>query len=148
LHFNVYALTPWISWTLFFGVTLGAFLRAGAEERLACLALLSSLTMTKVFRDTTWSGIQWGALTGDIFMLGVLVVIALRSKRYWPIWAAGFQLLNLITHLSRSIDPKVEAWAYISAQVLFSWLCVIAIGVGVRAAWRERVRVASRLGPS
>ncbi|RAK57384.1 hypothetical protein [Phenylobacterium deserti] len=144
---NPYVLTPWISWTLFVLVVAGAILRGGLEERLAAGALMLSLALSIIFRDPTYSGLQWGAFAGDLVLLGVLLFLVLRSARFWPIWAAGFQLLGVLTHLGRVLDPKVQPWAYASAQVIWTWALTVAVGVGVLAKWRER-QTASALTPA
>ena len=61
----------------------------------------------------------------------------MRTPRYWPLVAAAFELLCVVTHVARIIDPGVMAWAYATAQVIFTQLVVVAIGVGVWNHWRE-----------
>ena len=69
----------------------------------------------------------------------LLTWIAIRSPRYWPLFAAAFQLLCVIIHVARLIDPGVRAWSYATGQVIFSQMVVIAVGVGVWNSWRGNV---------
>ena len=82
-------------------------------------------------------GTQWSAFASDVGLLVILVVISLRTPRYWPLAAAGFELLCVVTHVAKIVDPGVYAWAYATAQVIFTQLVVVAIGVGVWNAWRD-----------
>lgn len=93
--------------------------------------------MTIALRDRSWVGTQWSAFGADAGLLILLTAISLRTKRYWPIFAAGFQLLCVITHVARTIDPGVRAWAYATAQVIWTQLVFAALGVGVWNTWRE-----------
>ena len=67
----------------------------------------------------------------------LLTAIALRSPRYWPMFAAAFQLLCVVTHVARVVDPGVRAWAYATGQVIFSQWVFFALGVGVFTHWRR-----------
>ena len=118
-------------------VCAGAFWKGGREEQLAAGGVLLSFALTVALRDRSWAGIQWSAFVTDVCLLVLLTAIALRTERYWPMAAAAFQLLSVITHLARMIDPGVMAWAYATAQVIWSQLVVVAIGVGAWNAWRE-----------
>jgi hypothetical protein len=117
-------------------VCAGAFWKGGREEQLAAGGLLLSFALTVALRDRSWAGIQWSAFVADICLLILLTAIALRTERYWPMAAAAFQLLCVVTHLARLVDPGVRAWAYATGQVIWSQLLVVAIGVGVWNAWR------------
>ena len=119
-------------------VCVAAVLLGGREEKLAALAFLISWAATLLLRDRSWVGMQWGGLFADLGLFLAFFGIALRSSRYWPIWAAGFQLLAVVTHGARLIDPNLGAWAYITAGVIWTWLVMAAMAVGVYECWRER----------
>ena len=117
-------------------VCAGAFWKGGREEQLAAGGLLLGFALTVALRDGSWGGIQWSAFVADVCLLVLLTAIALRTERYWPVAAAAFQLLGVVTHLARMVDPGVMAWAYATAQVIWSQLLVAAIGVGAFNTWR------------
>ena len=105
---------------------------------MAAGGLLLSLAITLAMRDRTWAGTQWSAFGADVCVLGLLISMSLRTDRYWPLSAAGFQLLCVATHVARIVDPGVHAWAYATGQVIWSQLVFVALGVGVWGTWRER----------
>jgi hypothetical protein len=123
-------------------VCASAFWKGGREEQLAAGGLLLSFALTVALRDATWSGTQWSAVVADVCLLIFLTTIALRTVRSWPLAAAGFQLLCVLTHVAPAIDPAVRAWAYATAQVIWSQLLVVAIGVGVWNSWRRERQLA------
>ncbi len=131
---------PWFGVTLTVVVCVGAFWKGDREEQLAAGAFLLSIALTLAFRDPSWAGTQWSAFAVDIGLLAFLTIIALRTKRYWPLAATAFQLLCVLTHLARIVDPGVRAWAYATGQVIWSQLVFWALGVGVWNTWRGRVQ--------
>jgi hypothetical protein len=139
---------PWFGITLTLVVCAGAFLRGGREEQLVAGGLLLSLAVTLAMRDRSWAGTQWGAFVADTLLLGLLIAIALRSQRYWPLAAAAFQLLCVCTHLARIADPAVHAWAYATGQVIWSQMVFWALGIGVWNTWRHGAHPAAIDDPS
>ena len=145
LHHHL-ALPPWFGFTLTAVVCGAAFWRGGREEQSAAGALVLAWVATLVFRDPRWVGTQWAGFTIDLVLLTLLTLVSLRSARWWPMLAAGFQLLNVITHVARMVDPGVRAWAYATGQVIWSQLVLVALGVGVINAWRRTHAIAREMG--
>ncbi len=112
--------------------------RGGLWERKAANAMLVAWLFTKLVYRYQGQQTEWGILAVDVGLLALLVWIALRSDRFWPIFAAAFHLLALVTHGARMIDPKVLGWAYITAGIIWSYLAVAAVGYG---AWTARAGV-------
>ncbi len=132
-----YVLPAWVGLTITVIVCGGAFWKGGREEQTAAGGLLISWIATLILRDPTWAHAQWGAFGADVCLLLLLTAIALRSPRYWPLFAAAFQLLCVVTHVARVVDPGVRAWAYATGQVIFSQWVFFALGVGVFTHWRR-----------
>jgi len=112
------------------------------EERLigACLGI--SCAVTVIARDMSWPRIQLATLGGDVLMLVLLFVISLRTKKFWPLPAAAFELLAVMTHVAKIIDPQLHQWAYVTANVIWTYLIFAALGVGTWNAWRARRQLA------
>ena len=70
-------------------------------------------------------------------------LLATAACRVWPLWAAAFQLLGVITHVAIMADRTISGRAYYVAAVIWSYLVVIALAVGTWSAWRRR-----RLSPA
>lgn len=132
------ALPPWLGLAVLFAVSAAAFLKGGSEERLTAACLLMNVTATVVLRDPSWPHLQWAAFGADLVQLAALVWIALRSPKYWPLAAAGFHLLTVLTHIAKMIDPNLHQWAYITAIVIWTYLLIAALAVGTWNTWRRR----------
>ena len=135
-----YALPPWVGLALTFAVTGGAFWKGDREEKAAAAGMLVSWLITVVLRDPRWLGTQWGAFGADVALLALITFISIRTQAFWPLVAAAFQLLCVMTHVARMMDPGVHGWAYATAQIIFTQLYLLALGVGVVNTWRASRR--------
>jgi hypothetical protein len=143
-----YVLPSWVGLLLMIAVCGGAFWKGGREEQVAAGAMLLAVLATLFLRDPQWSGAQWGAFVSDFGLLAVYVTIALRSLRFWPLFAAAFELLCVVTHVARILDPGVRAWAYATAQVIWTQWVLFAIGVGTFNTWRRNRQLATNEPPT
>ena len=141
-------LPPWVWPTALLGVCAVAVWRGRSDARLAAGAYLMAWAITRMVYDPGDRGTQWPILGVDIALLALLGWIALRSRRFWPLFAAGFQLLAVGIHLARAADQAVTGWAYITAQVVFSYLVILAIGYGAWTASRHATGAAEPKDPT
>jgi hypothetical protein len=118
-----------------------AFWRGGWTERLASIGMVVDSIASALLQNThDWSQTQWADLAVDAAYLVLLVGLALKSNRYWPLWAAAFQFLSVMIYLGRMADRRVGAAAPYWAVVIWSYLILIAIAVGVWGEVRRRDR--------
>lgn len=125
------ALPPWIGVAVFTCVCGAALWKGGWQERLVAAGLVLGWAITALVRDYSYTQPQWGGFAVTVVNLVLFMAVALRSRKSWPLWAAGFQLLAVITHGARIVDPTVGAWAYITAGVIWTYCIMAALGVGV-----------------
>lgn len=130
------ALPPWLGFAVMFVVCSGAFIRGGVEERLTAGSILINVTATVVMRDQSWPQLQLAGFVIDVLSLVLLLTIALRTHKFWPLPAAAFQVLMVLTHVAKVIDPDLGQWSYMTAIVIWTYLLLIALGVGVWNCWR------------
>lgn len=95
-----------------------------------CWALLGS-----EFRS-----IEIGILTVDIVTLGLLINIALYSNRYWPLWAAAFHSIAVMTHLAMLIDRSIIPEAYAVGQGLWAYPVLGALLAGSERCRQARTQ--------
>lgn len=126
------------------GVCGLAVARGRDEERLAAAGYLANWALTLVLFRKGTSDLQDGIMLVDLALLLLYVWLALRSQRHWPMFAAGFQLLAIITHLGRILDPRISGWAYITAEIIWSYLVLFAIAYG---AWTAPAAYAESADP-
>lgn len=122
-------------------VSTYAWWRGGRVERAVAVAnVIAWVATIAVQNRTNWVDPQWGMFTVDVLFLGVLLVLVVRTDRFWIMPAAAFQLLGVVTHAAIIADDGVRARAYITALILWSYLVLITLAVGAHLHWRAMMR--------
>ena len=116
-----------------------AFLKGGGAERIgAGTYLLGWFASVLVQGDMGEGGVPYGMFAIDIAILAVFVGLTWRSRRTWPAWAAGLQLLTVMSHILIMIDTRLPMASLYTVMNLISYLIIICIAVGTFWAWQER----------
>jgi hypothetical protein len=59
-----------------------------------------------------WSQTNFPVLVIDAALLVAFYLLALRSRVYWPIWAAGFHLITVAGHAATLVSPGFSSSIY------------------------------------
>lgn len=129
---------------LWLGVSVYALWRGGQPERFVALMFLVAAPLSSALYSTgRWHGMQLGIFAVDIVMLILLLAIAFRANRYWPIGIAAMQVLQVIGHLLKLADPQMLTVIYWVSAVVWAYPMLLLLLLGtVRHRNREK-----RLGP-
>ena len=114
----------------------------GLDEHIASIAFLVATVATKLFTESNYVSTETFVLLIDLVLLGGLFILALRSDRFWPMWAAAFQLVGTTVHLASMVETGNFAWAYAVGLIFWSYPVLIALGVGTWLEGRHRKRAA------
>ena len=114
-----------------------ALLRGGRPERVAAIACLAASLMQPWVLDRNWLDPQYGVLAVDVGLFATLIGLALTTNRTWLLFASAFQLLGVITHIAIMVDHGVAPLPYRRGLVIWSYLTLMALGVGTWSVWRE-----------
>ncbi|WP_238147036.1 hypothetical protein [Rhizorhabdus dicambivorans] len=123
-------------------VSVYAFRRGGWEERLTAVGFLANsyLTLMVIVPDgNQYHRVEALVLSIDIIFLVQLILTALRSRRFWPMWLAAMQGMTILAHLL-PLMPHALPIIYRDATALWSypmWF-VLALAVGNRPAQQAR----------
>lgn len=124
---------PYIFIPLLLAVSLYAWWRGGSDERfvaLACmLGTVATLLVVTPLRHR-YANLEGGLLLVDLAVLAGFVTVALRSKRFWPLWVAGLQLTTSLGHILKGVDPDLVPRAYGAALQFWSYPILIILAVG------------------
>ncbi|WP_454887826.1 hypothetical protein [Sphingomonas oryzagri] len=118
-----------------------AIWRGGAPERIAGATLLIGdiLSVASVLlHPGRFRHEEFGLFAIDLVILVILVVIALRSRRWWPLILAGLQLDGVLAHFVHLIAPRTLPIAYLNATALWAYPMVIILAIATR---RHRTRL-------
>ena len=122
-------------------VTCGYALWRGRKYEQLSAAVFIAASIVSVLARTTgqnrYLGVEHSDLVIDILVLIALVVIALRSDRFWPLWVAGLQMTITMSHLLKAIQPSLMPLAYATAERFWSFPILIILFIG---AWRQHQR--------
>jgi hypothetical protein len=122
-----------------------ALLRGGAPERWFALVLVAMLLVDRAvhpFLDATdAASIDRLHLAIDLASFGAMLLIMIRARRFWPIWACSFQLLSLASHatpaMSGQLPPVVPAILGIAPNYL---ICAsLILGTALHLVRRRRL---------
>ena len=133
----------------FFGVTtlLGscaiAWKWGGLDERLAAGGFFVATIATNIAARSNFGHTEPGILLIDVVLFFGLLVLALRSDRFWPMWAAAFQLVGTMFHFASMAETEDLAWAYYVALIFWTYPVFIALGLGTWFEGRHRRNDAS-----
>lgn len=134
-------LLPVTYWLVALSISLFAAVRGGRDERIGCAILLigslaSVLVVWGVPVQARVSLIQRGVFVVDVVTLAAFVALALRTERFWPLWATAFHLVAVATHAAHFADARIVPRAYVLAQGMWAYPMWITILLGSLARSR------------
>ena len=139
-------LSPQTYFLVLFLVCAYAFIRGRTDERIVAticvLASIASVAVGTRVATSAYSQLEAGLLLVDFATLAGFTFVALRSKRFWPLWVAGLQLTTLLSHAFKAgrIDLMPTAYAAAARFWVYPIFLIIVIGT-----WRgARRRAAER----
>lgn len=116
------------------GSTVMAWKWGGLDEKLAAAGFIIATLASNFANQSHYYHTETGVLFIDIALLVGLLMIALRSDRFWPMWAAAFQLVAVTVHVASVTESGNFAWAYAVGLIFWSYPVLIAMMVGT---WME-----------
>lgn len=116
------------------GVCAYAVMRGGRDERIGALALATAAVGSPLVMSHDWGGPEVGVILVDLALLSALMVLALRSRAFWPMWAAGFQGCAVAVHLVAARSPTMLPAVYAETLAVWAYPVLAALAVGT---WLE-----------
>lgn len=126
-----HAIPAWVGWIAVAAVTGGALWKGESQTRQTALVFVAEDAISSLILDHRWPPVQWGEFGLDVVFLAYLVAVSLRTHRFWPLVAASFALLAVLTHVGKMLDGAIPQWAYISFGVMWAWGILFSIAAGV-----------------
>ena len=123
----------YIYYTFLFACCGYAIFRGGRWEYIgAAIMILGSLSTLAVARSfgSSWSSVEVGIFVIDTVALFALVQLAIKSDRFWPMWAAAFHLLAVSVHTAMMVAPEITPWAFGTGAVFWAYPMLLALAIG------------------
>ncbi|WOF43580.1 hypothetical protein KNJ79_01025 [Sphingopyxis indica] len=115
-------------------LTVGvALARGGPLEKWAALtALVASVSTTIVSPAPQWTHVEVNIFAIDLIALASFWLIALKTRRFWPYWITGWQLIAIFGHLQKLMFVEILArpYALLSMYISYPILFVILYASG------------------
>ncbi len=122
-----------LSWTVL-AVTCGyAVLRGGRPERFGVLInVVGSVVslVVRLFFASAWLPAALSILAIDIAVAVGFFWLATTTTRFWPIWAFGFALSNLLMSVAGALLPRTELFVYHTGLGIYAYLALGALALG------------------
>jgi len=117
---------------------LGAAVRGGGVEETGVVIFSLSWMASLVVRMLLpGADVGWPLLVIQSGLLVGLVVLAWKSPRPWPIWAAGFQVIAVAAGITFLVRPQVGLAAYLRTVEFAGYGAAAAMALG---AWLKGAR--------
>lgn len=117
---------------------------AGPEKACAIVLLLMKLLDLPYHwisgRGVNFLTVDVGHAAIDVSASVALVLIALRANRLYPLCMAGFQLISLISHLTRAAMEQTAPLAYSILMIAPSYLLIGTLALGLFLHRRRLMR--------
>lgn len=110
-----------------------AALLGGRSGRCAAMLILgaSLLTIPATRLGYQWEQTEFLLLAVDLALLAGLISLSLKSRRFFPIWMAGFHLIAVLTHISTMISPEFTPKIYRAVESLWAVPMTFAMMWGI-----------------
>ena len=119
-----------------------AFARGGGPERSTAigfiLASAGSLSVGFWHMPGEFQAVPVRLFFVDALLLLGLCLIAIRANRWWPIPVAGCQLVAVLVHAGKLLDPVMIPNGYAFLVKISSWPMVALLAYGT---WTHRSRL-------
>lgn len=107
-----------------------AILKGGNDERMAAVALAAAAILSPVALVSDWHRPEIGIILVDVALFVALLLLALRSTAFWPLWATGFQLCAVSVHMVALISPSLLPAAYAETLALWAYPVLASLALG------------------
>jgi hypothetical protein len=114
-------------------VFLHAFLRGGRPERIGAVVNLAASLLSSVVRisgATSWAPAALIILIIDAVVAFCFYRLATSTTRFWPIWAFGFAMADILVSVAGALLPSTPWLAYETGLGIYAYLALFALAIG------------------
>ncbi|MEP5938060.1 MAG: hypothetical protein ABJ239_07020 [Erythrobacter sp.] len=127
------------SWLL----CLAALVWGGGPERAIALVWLVLFKLVDAVYETIWGAtfrpeqLDIFSATNDTLALVILVVVAVKANRMYPLWIAAFQVLATLSHFANAMAEHITPIAYVILAVTPGYFQLLLLTGGLYAHMRR-----------
>ncbi|MGZ5791164.1 MAG: hypothetical protein ACXWI7_02890 [Croceibacterium sp.] len=129
---------------LFVVISLAACIVGGPPERFLGVMFLVWIPFDKIFHSlyglATYLRVDWFLVSTDTTAFVLLLGLALRANRFWPIVCAAGQCVAVGGHLAALLLGVIKA-PYWAMTQFSPYVQIVALAAGTWAHWRRNRRI-------
>jgi hypothetical protein len=121
-----------VIWTLLALCSFYSAAFGGATGRIGA-ALTIGATIATYFAQEfgPWTQTHVPVMIIDLMLLVAFYILALKSRVYWPIWAAGFHLITVAVHGATMMVPDFRSTLYYYVNGMWAIFVQMAMVWGI-----------------
>ncbi|MEP3227084.1 MAG: hypothetical protein ABJO01_13990 [Parasphingorhabdus sp.] len=122
-----------IFYILFVSCTAYALWRGGAPERAVAGSYFSIWLLDQALHfvyASDFTELDPGHLVIDLLIWVAFFTVAMRAKRFWPLWLASLQTIAVVAHSAKFLDVTIAPRAYLTMQIASSFPVLILLAFG------------------
>ena len=130
----------WVYLLLLVSSVVFVFWKGQFDERLAAAALMIGSIMTPILfalSSKSWLNPNAALLVNEGAVTAVILFIAYRSKRFWPLPVAAFQVTAMIAPVAALFGENLASYAMGVTQGMWAYLQLLVL---VIATYRGQIR--------
>lgn len=129
--------------TLWIGSCGYAAARGGLPEKVMAVTFVAAAILSRVFegeRAHVYFQFSIGIFLVDMAVFAIILFLAMRSSRFWPMAMASLQAAEVLAHLAKFIGNGTLPIAYAATVVLWSLPMLALLGFATRRHRRRLKR--------
>ncbi len=110
-----------------------ALQRGGRPERIGAVVSLTASGATvalRYFQIAQGAPAEISVLVIDAGVLACFFWLAVRTVRFWPVWAFGFALADVVVSLAGGLIRNTPLFAYQTSLGIYAYLALGALAAG------------------
>jgi hypothetical protein len=115
-----------------------AWRRGERMEQLGAGLFVLASVATLLVDSSRFARLETGVLVVDAALAAGLLAMAIAAASFWPMWAAGFQLVSVSFHFGTLLVPGATGWVYAVAVNFWSIPVMLSLVLGCMAAPSRR----------
>lgn len=137
-------------WSSLLAVAFAAHRWGEWPERAVAALYVGSAVATALLRPTItlrYQNVEVAVFLIDVCLFCGLAVVALRADRWWPLCATALQVMTLLSHVGKAVNPHLWRYGYQLMAVWAAWPMVGLLALGIWRCHRRRTTTPAITSP-
>lgn len=115
------------------------------HERATVLTTIVYVALPPVIYSLQYGSFRYGIFALELMLLAAFVITAIKTDRWWPILAAGAQILTCTTHFATFNPSDYHVWGAVTVRVGLWTVVTTILLLGAWETWARHIVVSRGL---